>query len=191
MVHNNNVVVTYTCESCNSKNRVANPKKTGGRWKCGKCGKVLLYRKAVFHESLMVNVRYELEEILIQLKEIRFPVFSQNKIKEIEVKNEKCRSKIENWLDHLSYLKNENERKEIMDSYKPDIKEIENLTILISYEIKDARWLREKLSSIDIVRQVVVSISLTMKAMAGIFAFLGLDGLITSITSTFNAILLE
>lgn len=195
MEHDKNMIVIYTCQSCSSKNRVANSKKTGGRWKCGKCGIVLLHRKAIFHESLMLNVRYELEEMLIQLKEIRFPVFSQKRIKEIEAKNEKCRSKIENWVDHLSYLKDENEKKEIMDSYNPDIKEIESLTLLISDEIKDARWLREKLSSIDIVRKVVVSMSLTMKAMAVIFKFFGLDGLVTglvtSITSAFNAILLE
>jgi DNA-directed RNA polymerase subunit RPC12/RpoP len=186
MEYNEYIVVTYTCESCNTLNKVRDPKKTGGRWRCGRCGHVILHRKRIFHESLILDVRQQLEFTLLRLREIKFPIFSQGKINEIEKINQKYRSKVESWLDHISYLKSEEERNEIFDSYKPDLNEIEKLTILVSDEIKDARWFRDKLQGFDIVRKIVVSTSYTMKAIASVLAFFGLDGFVKAISGYFS-----
>ncbi len=73
----------------------------------------------------------------------------------------------------------------------PDIDEIEKLTILISDEIKDARWFREKVKGMEFVRKILVSTSMTMKAVAGVLALFGLDGIIKSISDFFNLELIE
>lgn len=191
MEYNEDMIFTYKCESCSTINRVINPKKSGGRWKCGKCGSVILHRKRIFHEALIIDVRRQLMMTHEKLKEIRFPTFAQKKINEIEKLNQKYRSKMENWLDHLSYLKNEEEKQEIVDSYKPDINEIERLTISISEEIKDSRWLKEKIQGLDVIRKVMLSTGLMMKAIAGVLAFFGLDEFSKLITGMFNFNALE
>ncbi len=79
MEYNENIVVTYTCESCTTVNKVVNPKRTDGRWRCAKCKNIILHRKRIFHESLIFDVRQQLEITLLKLREIRFPVFAKKR----------------------------------------------------------------------------------------------------------------
>jgi hypothetical protein len=145
----------------------------------------------VFHEALLLDVRQHLEVTLIKLKKIKIPIFSQNKINEIEKINQKCRSKMENWLDHLEYLNDDNKKQEIMVSYKPDIDEIQRISIEISEEVQDARWFRDKIQGFNIVRKVVLSTGLTIQAISGIFSFLGLDKLASTLLGAVRLLALE
>lgn len=186
MSHAKPLNITYTCSHCNATNRVNAPNKLGGRWKCGKCGNIILHRKRVFHEALIHDVRQQLELILNKLREIRFPVFAQGKINDIEQLNQKYRSKLENWMDHISYIQEEDEQQKIFESYQPDLSEIERLTILISSEIKDTRWLKDKVQGLDIFRKIVVSTSYTMKILTSILTVLGFDDVSQAIARLFE-----
>lgn len=190
MNHTKSFNITYTCTHCNTTNRVNTPNKLGGRWRCGKCGNIILHRKRVFHEALIHDVRQQFELILNKLREIRFPVFAQGKINDIEQLNQKYRSRLENWMNHISYIQ-EDEQQKIFESYQPDLSEIERLTILISDEIKDARWLKDKAQGLDIFRKIAVSTSYTMKILASILTVLGFNDISQAISRLFEIPMLK
>ena len=175
--YDGNIVLTYKCTSCGITNRIISPKK-GEKWKCGRCGVVILYRKEVFHESLILDVRYQLDIMLIKLESIKMPIFAQEKINNIEKMNDKFKSKIESWMDHLSYIKDKDERNLIYESYKPDLDEIANISMKISNEINDSRWLSTKLRNIQHIRNLINSTGMVMKGIVGILGFLGLDDMV-------------
>jgi len=172
-----NIVLTYKCTSCGITNRVISPKK-GEKWKCGRCGTALLHRQEVFHESLILDVRYQLEMMLTQIENIKMPIFAQEKINHIEKMNDKFKSKIESWMDHLSYIKDKDEKKLIEESYKPDLDEIANISMKISNELQDARWLSKKLQNIQYIKKMINSTSIVMKGIVGVLSFLGLDDVV-------------
>lgn len=191
MEYNENIVVTYTCEACNTTNKVVNPKKGGGRWKCGRCGNIILHRKIIFHETLLLDVRQQLEVILSDLKSIKIKAISQSKVNEIAKRSQKYNSKFENWKDHLSYISSENQKKIILESYKPDLKAITYLAEMIEIEIDDSRWLREKLRNINGLRGFLVSATLTMKAVSAILDFFGYEDAKDKLISFFGLLALE
>ena len=178
--YDENIVLTYKCKSCGITNRVISPKK-GEKWKCGRCGTILLHRQEVFHESLILDTRCQLELMLLELKNIKMPIFAQEKIKNIEKMNDKFRSKIESWMDHLSYDKDKNKQNLIYESYKPDLDEIANVAMKISNEINDAKWLSLKFKNIQYINTLINSTGMVMKGIIGILSFLGLDEMVNLI----------
>lgn len=177
-------ICTYVCKSCNTINRVKSPNRLGGWWKCGK---VILYREEIFYEELIINVRKNMTAIYEEICRKKYPVFAQKKINELETKMNYNQSKIENWLDHLGYLKDGKQKKIIESSYQPDLEEIQNMVEKISTEMKDKRWLKNKLNEYNFIRRFIVSIANTLKAVSTLLSFFGFEGLLDS----FKLLLLE
>lgn len=183
--------LTYTCGSCNTVNRVLDPKLTGGKWNCGRCGNTVLHKEKLFHDNIITEVRVQLEAMLDSLREIRYPVFAQKRMSEIEKMNTKFRSKIENWENHLAYLKSDDDRATIRRSYKPDLDILESLTASIHNEVQDSRWFKDKIKGADFVRKILVSTSITMQAIAKVLSYFGLDGLLNAVLEFAKFVALE
>ena len=149
-----NVVLTYKCKYCGKLNRIRNPK-DGLKWKCGNCKQRILYREEVFNENLILDIRYNLENILLRLKSIRSSLFSQKEINELNDLTQKFISKVESWKEHVGYIKDRNEQLAILRSYEPDLNEITTLSVKISKEIDNKKWLNEKIKNLDSVKSLI------------------------------------
>jgi hypothetical protein len=116
-----------TCPTCGQKNKIPDRPRTDGVYKCGvkTCATLLLHRKVEFHSRLIRDVTKDLRRIKENLESIRFAVFRQRDIYLLREDYERSKSRLQNWLDHVEFIKDPIERQEIYGSYKQELRQIE------------------------------------------------------------------
>jgi len=165
------------CPSCGQKNNVPDKPRTDGIYKCGRvsCQILLLHREIEFHDRLIKDVVSELVQIRENLDSIKFTVFRQRDIYYLRQQYERNQSRIQNWLDHVEFIKSEDERKKIYSSYKWELhqvnSEIKNIPEILTKK-EEIKRILQKFASL---KQVFGVLNGALKLAAGVLGILGIE----------------
>jgi hypothetical protein len=165
------------CPTCSQKNRIPDRPRTDGVYKCGvkTCGTLLLHRKVEFHSRLITDVINDLRRIRENLESIKFSVFRQRDIYFLKEDYERSKSRLQNWFDHVEFIKDPIERKEIYGSYKQEIRQIEGEIKFIADLINKKEEIKRILQRFKPLVPVFSVLNGALKLAVGVLGIIGLD----------------
>lgn len=180
----------YTCTVCEALNKVANPEKIG-RWKCGRCGSVLFYKKRKYHDSTIQKVRIELVSIYEEVSELDRVSILTRGTHHLERKWERTASIVQNWNQHLAYDPDESYVDEVRESYKADLREIDVQIKKIIALMDEKNWLKRIIRKNERIRRVLTKINQLFISISKVLAFFGIGFGLSNLLESFGYKYLE
>lgn len=165
------------CPNCGIKNRIPDHPRTDGVYKCGhaKCQILLLHREIKFHDKLIKDVMEELREIRENLESIRFAAFRQGDVYFLRQNYERNQSRIQNWLDHVEFLKDPVEKRKIYTAYRWELQQINNEIKKIPDVITKKESIKRILRKYAPLKQVFGILNGGLKLVFTVLGIIGID----------------
>ncbi|MGB3193505.1 MAG: HAD hydrolase family protein [Limnoraphis sp.] len=163
------------CSNCGQKNRLPEQIETNGIYKCASCQTHLLHREIEFHDKLIKQVMNELSEIRKELDGIKLSVFRQREIYFLRQKYEHNQSRIQTWLDHVEYIRDQDEKRKIGSSYKWEIQQIKNEIEKISAILSKKEEIKKIMQKFAALKTAFGILSTGLKLAGTVLSFLGIE----------------
>lgn len=165
------------CPICSQKNRIPDRPRTDGVYKCGikMCDTLLLHRKVEFHSRLIRDVIDDLRGIRENLESIKFSVFRQRDIYFLREDYERSKSRLQNWFDHVEFIKDPIERQEIYGSYKQELRQIEGEVKVVADLINKKEEIKRILQRFKPFLPVLGVLNGALKLAVGVLGIIGVN----------------
>ncbi len=167
----------FECQKCNQLNRVPDRPRTDGRYRCGVCGHIVLHRRVTFHSSLLLDVRESLEDISMEVAKIPTIHLRFGTLDGLKERLSTAQARMEQWLDHAEYAGASDSRQSILiiESYRPDINQIKELTERVEIEIKARKWPELIRAKHPVIYFTAVAFSRYFGTLADVLSVFGLN----------------
>ena len=165
------------CPNCSKKNKLPDRPRTDGIYKCGhlSCRVLLLHREIEFHDRLIKDVMNELVQIRKNLESIKFAAFRQRDIYFLREDYQRNKSRIQNWLDHVEFLKDRDEKRKIYTSYQWELQKINDESKKIPEIITKKESIKKLLQKYAPLKQVFGILNGGLKLAFTVLGVLGID----------------
>ena len=165
----------YTCPECETINRVSDPGKYGGRWKCGYCKNTIFHKTQKFHDGLIQQARIDLYYIYEEVEKLNKITILTGGTKKLEKKWIKVASKIGQWNDHVDFSQDQEWVERVRESYKADLIEINRQLEKIDALLDEKDWLKSLIGQNEKLRKFLSAVNKSLIAVTGLLAALGIN----------------
>ena len=169
----------YVCQHCGVKNRIPDPLRRGmsgliGKWNCGRCKTLILYRRTTFNEMWLRECRREIELLVKEAYEIQPSIFSAGSVTLLITKLNRAQTKYRNWESNIESISARDLRVEILKSYEPDINQIYKNFEKLSCVVQNNDRLGRYLEKYGRVRSFLNGVAGIISVVADILTLIGI-----------------
>lgn len=169
----------FECPVCGQKNRIPERPRTDGVYHCGilTCRTLLLDHKVKFHDRLIRDVMEDLQRIKSDLESIKYAIFRQRDIYYLREEYERSKSRLQNWHDHVEFIRDPIERDEIYGSYKAELRAIKSEVVSIANLISKKEEIKKILQKFKPFAVTLGVLNGALKLAVGVLGITGVNWL--------------